>query len=167
MLYQIAEYDRDTQTYSIINYHSFPRLAKVLGVSLSTVKRFFNNCDTFNYLTIDKDNKQIRLLNNFRDTKGVSYVSLSNVELKYLINSKDELFIRYFLFLKVKCGIAKSKGIDTTAKQFLDTIGYSTNNNQSRSKISSYNSSLVSSGFLSISHFVDSNGHYRNLYKLL
>ena len=167
MLYQLAEYDKDTQTYSVINYYSFQRLADVLGVSLSTVKRFFNNYDTFNYLSIDKKNKQITLLNNFRGAKGISYVSLYKEELEYLINSKDELFIRYYLFLKVKCGIARSKGIDTTAKQFLDTIGYSTNNNQSRSKLSSYNSALVSSGFISISHFVDSNGHYRNLYKLL
>lgn len=167
MLYQLADYDKGSQTYSVINYYSFPRLAEVLGVSISTVKRFFNNADTQNYLTIDKKNKQITLLNNFRGAKGVRFVSLSNEELEYLINSKDELFIRYYLFLKANCGLARSKGIDTTARQFLEAIGYSTKNNQSCSKLSSYNSQLASSGFLSISHFVDANGYYRNLYKLL
>ena len=56
---------------------------------------------------------------------------------------------------------------DTTAKQFLDALGYSTKSGSFVSRISEYNSLLVSNGLLKIKKYRDENGHERNIYSVL
>ena len=163
-LYNIAEYDVSTNTYSIIRYKSISSLANLINISKSKLDRFFNSHILHNYMLLDKKNREIIILNNFRGTKNVSYVVLSSTELNYLISNKDNLFIRYYLYIKYYCGKSRSKSIDTTAKQFLESIGYCASSNNNISKLSAYNSTLVKDGFISIDRYIDEYGHRRNRY---
>ena len=164
-LYLLAKYDSDTKLYSIITYKSQETLAELLNISPSTLKRFLNSNGLQNYLTIDKKKREIKLLNNFIGVRGISYVTLSEREVNYLIDGKELLFIKYYLYLKYYCGKSRLKAIDTTAKQFLSAIGYS-DSGKTLSKLSSFNNTLVQDGFITIERFTDTNGYLRNRYRI-
>ena len=84
----------------------------------------------------------------------------------FLIQKNDNLLSKYYLYLVYYCGIAKNQQTDSTAKQILEKIGYS-NSGTNLTKLSSYNKTLSSTGFISIEKYKDSNGYWRNLYSIL
>lgn len=84
----------------------------------------------------------------------------------FLIQKDDNLLSKYYLYLVYYCGIAKNKKTDSTAKQILEKIGYSSSGNN-KTKLSSYNKILSSTGLIQIEKYKDSSGYWRNLYTIL
>ena len=138
-------------------------------ISQSTISRISNNAEYSKYFEWQKDNKKIVLFNDFRNTtnsKKIPFVCLDEDVVSFLIEQNDNLLATYYLYLKYHCGSSKDKQTDTTAKQFLDALGYSTKSGSFVSKISEYNSLLVSKGLLKIKKYRDENGHERNIYSM-
>lgn len=180
MLYGIAEYNKKTMTYNIITYNTKKELAAKINntynkdngeaLSYSTLVRVLNNAVYNDYFTV-QDNSII--LNNsfskYSKNSEIPFVILTNKEADFLIQNKDNLLARYYIYLKYYCGLAAKAGTiqNFTAKQFLSSIGMSVDNHNNLSKISSYNNLLSSSGFIEINKYRDKNGNERNSYKLL
>lgn len=120
------------------------------------------------YFTFDRSEKRITLNNDFRRGKdGTRYfITLSDYEATFLISKDEALLTRYYLYLKFYCGRARSKDIDTTAKQILSALGYSAASGKNISLLSYYNSLLVSQGLISIQKYRDISGRERNIYTL-
>lgn len=187
LFYKIAEADKKQWIKNIVNYSSFKDLMnrmndvassiakernvmadKVQIISASTISRISTNTEYNEYFKWQKDEKRIILLNDFRKSNSskIPFVSLGENTVSFLIEQNDNLLAKYYLYLKYHCGSSKSKQTDTTAKQFLDALGYSTKSGSFVSKISEYNSLLVSNGLLKIKKYKDENGHERNIYSM-
>ena len=171
-----GEYNKNTKLYDTITFQSLDDLLKKVEtaagekvISKSTLSRALNNEEYKKYFSYDREKKIIALNNNFRSRPGEkekqSFIVLSAAELSFLIKSKDNLLIQYFLYLKYYCGFSKSKTTDTTAKQFLAACGYCETSNNYLSKIAGFNNLLSSFGFLTIKKTRDGNGRERNEYK--
>lgn len=163
-LYDLADYNTDTKTYSIITYKSLAELARLCSVSDKTLRRHLVDTEYSSFLQWDKQNKRIILLNNFSkmDYK-IPFITVSPEEVRLLLTQKDNLLCKYLIYLKYYCGYSASKCIDTTCKQFLSAIGYSSNSSYP-SKISGYNALLVQEGILRITKKHDERGYLRNVY---
>lgn len=187
LFYKIAEADKKQWIKNIVNYSSFKDLMnrmndvassiakernvmadKVQIISASTISRISTNTEYNEYFKWQKDEKRIILLNDFRKSNSskIPFVSLGENAVSFLIEQNDNLLAKYYLYLKYHCGSSKSKQTDTTAKQFLDALGYSTKSGSFVSKISEYNSLLVSNGLLKIKKYKDENGRERNIYSM-
>lgn len=187
LLYKLAEANKKQWIRSIVNYSSFKDLMnrmndvassivkkqgttadKIQVISASTISRILNNTEYKEYFKWQKDEKRIILLNDFRKSNSskIPFVSLDENAVSFLIEQNDNLLAKYYLYLKYYCGSSKNKQTDTTAKQFLDALGYSTKSGSFVSKISEYNSLLVSNGLLKIKKYKDENGHERNIYSM-
>ena len=149
-LYKIAEYNKETKTYNKIAMRTLGELAEKINnafgtsvISKSTLSRVLNDERYKNFLSYDRERKEIILQNDFRSKPG----------------EKKKQSLRYF------CGISKSKKTDSTAKQFLAACGYSATSGNYISRISEYNSLLSSSGFLTIQK-IREQGKERNIYSL-
>ena len=189
LFYRMAVVDKNLWIKNTVNYRSLKDLAKRMNelsnsirkeshntaqevqiISQSTISRILNNAEYSKYFEWQKDNKKIVLFNDFRNTtnsKKIPFVCLDEDVVSFLIEQNDNLLATYYLYLKYHCGSSKDKQTDTTAKQFLDALGYSTKSGSFVSKISEYNSLLVSKGLLKIKKYRDENGHERNIYSVL
>ena len=189
LFYRMAVVDKNLWIKNTVNYRSLKDLAKRMNelsnsirkeshntaqevqiISQSTISRISNNSEYSKYFEWQKDNKKIVLFNDFRNTtnsKKIPFVCLDEDVVSFLIEQNDNLLATYYLYLKYHCGSSKDKQTDTTAKQFLDALGYSTKSGSFVSKISEYNSLLVSKGLLKIKKYRDENGHERNIYSVL
>jgi hypothetical protein len=166
-LYSIAEFDTNTKRYNIIKYKSKKQLAEMLDIAPKTLSNIINNKDYNLFFYFDDKNKQIQINNNFtKDFTKKPFVILYDEELKILLKEKDNLLLKYFIYLKYFCGYTESKGIiqDFTIKQFLEFCGYSINSNNYISRISSYNSFLCEKKLIKIKKKTDELGHTRNIY---
>jgi hypothetical protein len=161
--YDLAEYNEESKVFDTIHYPSVRVLAESLNVSQPTVKRIFDNPAYNDFLEIDKQTKTIKIHNIF--TKGCKdqFVRLTADEVKLIREVKDNLFTKYLIYLKYYCGYTNNN-TDFTAQQFLSACGYSTKSNNTLSKISEYNTLLVSKGYITIKKFRDELGHTRNIY---
>ena len=189
LFYRMAVVDKNLWIKNTVNYRSLKDLAKRMNelyncirkeshntaqevqiISQSTISRISNNAEYSKYFEWQKDNKKIVLFNDFRNTtnsKKIPFVCLDEDVVSFLIEQNDNLLATYYLYLKYHCGSSKDKQTDTTAKQFLDALGYSTKSGSFVSRISEYNSLLVSKGLLKIKKYRDENGHERNIYSVL
>lgn len=189
LFYRMAVVDKNLWIKNTVNYRSLKDLAKRMNelsnsirkeshntaqevqiISQSTISRISNNAEYSKYFEWQKDNKKIVLFNDFRNTtnsKKIPFVCLDEDVVSFLIEQNDNLLATYYLYLKYHCGSSKDKQTDTTAKQFLDALGYSTKSGSFVSKISEYNSLLVSKRLLKIKKYRDENGHERNIYSVL
>ena len=189
LFYRMAVVDKNLWIKNTVNYRSLKDLAKRMNelsncirkerndttqevqiISQSTISRISNNSEYSKYFEWQKDNKKIVLFNDFRNTtnsKKIPFVCLDEDVVSFLIEQNDNLLATYYLYLKYHCGSSKDKQTDTTAKQFLDALGYSTKSGSFVSRISEYNSLLVSKGLLKIKKYRDENGHERNIYSVL
>lgn len=176
-LYKVAEYDKGTRLYNKINFHSLEELTRRINeaagesvISKATLSRLLNNEEYKGYFTYDKGQKEIVLNNNFRSKPGAkekqAFIVLSAAEFDFLTNSKDNLLIQYFFYLRYYCGLSRSGRTDSTAKQFLAACGYSISSGNYLSKIAGYNSLLSAFGFLTIKKTRDENGRERNEYRM-
>lgn len=167
-LYDLADYNPATKAYDTINYTSIPKLAALLPYSNSTLNRILANDEYKDFLTIDKDKRVITLNSSvIKGSNNNCFVRLTNIEIAYLRQAKDNLLCKYYIYLKYYCYIAEKAGTkqDFTAKQFLSAIGYSTNSQSQLDKISSYNTKLKEQGLITITTYRDELGHTRNIYK--
>lgn len=176
MLYGIAEYNVSRRSYDTINYSSIKQLSnRIIDVykdkafSYSTLRRILQDANYSNYFTVY--NNTIILQNNVIDRQAKQvypFIIISNREAEYLIDKGDALLAKYYCYLHFFCGLAASKQQeqDFTIKQFLSTVGLSTNNNSYISKVSGYNTMLVKDGFIKITKTRDALSHIRNTYLL-
>ena len=167
-LYDLADYNPATKAYDTINYTSIPKLAALLPYSNSTLNRILVNDEYKDFLTIDKDKRVITLNSSvIKGSNNNCFVRLTNKEIAYLRQAKDNLLCKYYIYLKYYCFLAKKAGTkqDFTAKQFLSAIGYSTNSQSQLDKISSYNTKLKEQGLITIITYRDELGYTRNIYK--
>ena len=163
-LYDLADYNTDTKTYSIINYKSLAELARLCSVSDKTLRRHLVDTEYSPFLQWDKQNKRVILLNDFSKTGyKTPFLTVSPEEVRLLLTQKDNLLCKYLIYLKYFCGYSASKCIDTTWKQFLSAIGYSSNSSYP-SKISGYNALLEREGIIRITKKHDERGFLRNVY---
>lgn len=171
-LYSLAEYNPSTNLFDTVSYKSVRALQKLIeerfgkgSVSSSTLSRLLNDDRYRNYIKVDQKRKEIALQTA---TKGMPcFVMLTKREVEFLLDKKDNLLVKYYLYLKHFCGRGAVGAQDFTLKQFLKYCGYSDKSNSYISKISSYNTLLVENGFISIEQYTDEKGHTRNCYHLL
>ena len=161
--YDLAEYNNETKCFDTIHYTSVRELAERLKVSQSTVNRLFANAEYNEFMKIDRDRKTITLYNNFGKGIKDTFVTLTAEEAQLIKEMNDNLFSKYLIYLKYYCGYTNNN-TDFTAQQFLSACGYSTKSNNTLSKISEYNTLLVSKGYITIKKFRDELGHTRNIY---
>ena len=163
-LYDLADYDTETKTYSIITYKSLAELARLCSVSDKTLRRHLADTEYSPFLQWDKQNKRVILLNDFsQNGYKTPFLTVSPVEVRVLLSENDNLLCKYLIYLKYFCGYSASKCIDTTCKQFLSAIGYSSNSSYP-SKISGYNTLLEQKGILKIERKHDERGYLRTVY---
>lgn len=176
MLYGLAENDRFLKRNSFISFTSLKDLSNRIDdkygkytFSYSTLRRILKNPDYSFYFTVH--NNFIELHNYVIDTETnrvIPFITISSADADYLIKKEDALLANYFCYLKFYCGLAESRHLkqDFTIKQYLSTTGLSTHNNTYISKIASYNQLLVKDGYLNITKYRDSLGHWRNIYSM-
>ena len=163
-LYDLADYDTDTKTYSIITYKSLAELARLCSVSDKTLRRHLVDTEYSPFLRWEKQNKRVILLNDFSKTGNKTpFLTVSPEEVRILYAENDNLLCKYLIYLKYYCGYSATKRIDTTCNQFLSAIGYSSNSSYP-SKISGYNALLEQKGILKIERKHDERGYLRNIY---
>lgn len=172
-LQSIAEYDTKTKTYSIVQYRSMKQLAEYLKVSYSTVSRILSlngdYIDYSNFLSVDKKNKTITLLNDFAGRTHIRYVAIPIQVFQILRKQDDDFLIKYYLYLKYYYSYAKSRGksgIDNTAQQFLEEYGYSVKSGSHLSRVSYCNAYFVKNGVLSIDKSYTDTLYLRNWYRI-
>ena len=85
----------------------------------------------------------------------------------FLIQKNDNLLSKYYLYLVYYCGIAKNQQTDSTAKQILEKIGYSSKSGTNLTKVANYNQTLTAMGLIKIEKYKDNCGYWRNLYSIL
>ena len=168
--YNIAEYNQLTNRYDIIHYSSLRQLTERLNsgfdkqrISLSTVKRILSNQLYIYYIKNNYESKIIMINSDVHSMQKQSFVRLTDIEASFLMHHNDELLCKYFIYQKYYCGYNKSKCHNSTIKQMLAAMGYSTNNNDYISRISNYNTLLSSSGLMNIQQYKE-DGKLRNIY---
>ena len=168
--YNIAEYNSLTNRYDTIHYSSLRQLTERLNssfdsqrISLSTVKRILSNDLYIYYIKNNKESKIITINNDVYSMQKKSFVKLTQIEASFLMQQKDDFLCKYFLYQKYYCGYSKSKCHNSTIKQMLAAMGYSANNKDYISRISSYNTLLSSFGLLNIQQYKE-DGKLRNIY---
>lgn len=173
-LYKIAKSNNTTKLKDTIQYKSLRELQEQLmqanyKISTAKIDRILKHKiqDYKEYFIYNKEQKTIKLLNDFRNiyTKSKrAFITLSAEQVEFLINSKNNLLCKYYLYIKYYCGKSKTKTTDFTIKQFLSAVGYSTDSNNNISKISELNGILQKNNMIEIQKYKDTNGHERNLY---
>lgn len=150
-------------------------------VSSTTLSRMVKSGDYDMFFGFDEvgTDKLIVLFNDFsglahlaatsgssEKVKRQSFVALSSAMIDLLLETKDNFLAQYLIYLVHYCRIAKNKGTDFTAKQFLSATGYSIVSNNNLSKVSECNKILVDRGIINIKKWKDGKGHERNTYTL-
>lgn len=171
-LYDLAEFNPDKKVFNTVRYSSQSNLALQLGISLSQLKRIISNNAYSSYFQVDTKEKTITLYNDFRNSNSQKenkpFVSLSADEIRVLRENEknNELLPKYYVYLKYYCGFnVKSHSTDSTAKQILSAIGYSTNSSY-QALLSSYNQILTKNKLIRITQYRDEKKQIRNRYAI-
>lgn len=169
MLYELCQYNATTNQFDTISYSSIKSIVNqcnsIFGdysISSSTIVRMLSDSKYSNYLLHNKKDKTIVINNNVNNFN--KFVVLNTNEFNLIMQYKDNLFIKYLLYHKYYCGYSRAKKHDSTAKQILAAIGYSTSSNSYLSKFSEYNKILSDNKMLSINKYRDQQGNERNVY---
>lgn len=183
LLNKIAELDKSSRLYNTVRFSSLDELTKRLNekyneinpenkknvISKTTLTRVLNNEQNKSYFSYDKEKKLITLHNDFKNkttNKKAKFITLTDREIDFLLIQKNELLIRYYLFIKYNCGFSGRNKADFTATQFLEATNYCSSSGSNKNKLSSFNGLLVSNKFISIQKF-RYNGKERNAYSIL
>ena len=176
MLYGIAEYDKTKRRYERITFSSKKELAATIksiygdcAFSYATLNRILNNPIYRKYFTIDTNS--LILNNNYTNSTKAElspFIVVNSEVANFLIRQGDKLLASYYCYLKYYCGLASKAGSkqDSTAKQFLLSVGLSADNHNTLTKISSYHTLRTKEGLLTIKKYRDQNGHERNVYSI-
>ena len=166
-LYDLADYNTETNCFDTVRYRSLYELAQLLGTTEKTLSRHLKKDDYNQFFTIDKKKREIKLIVDFKKTGyKVPFITLNPVEVRYLREKNEALLYRYFIYLKYFCGYSAKKSINSTEKQILSAIGYS-NNSSYVQKLSAYNNDLSCKGLIKIKKYRDEKGNLRNIYSFL
>lgn len=172
-LFLIAEKNQKERLNNIITYNTLQDLSnkiKMCGfdISPSSISRILNSEEYTPYFNKREQENTIKLNNNFK--KGTAnnskFVVLTDREILFLLEQNNNLLNKYFLYLKYYCGFSKDKKTDSTAKQILDTIGYSSKSGKNKDNLCRYNSLLLDRGFVNIQKIRDNKGYIRNIYSM-
>lgn len=164
-LYQNAVYNRETKCYDTIVYNTNNKLAEMLDLSESTIKRMLKDSRYNYFFTVNRKDKTI-ILNNDVRANGLPFVCLDKYEVFFLCDRGENLLCKYLLYIKYYCGYSKNGETDFTAGQMLTACGYSANSGYI-SKLSEYNRLLKDMKYIAIKKKRDNNGHLRNIYSYL
>ena len=162
-LYKIAKCYNDTLIRNTIQYKTIKELAEKADIKYTTLTKMLKDKQYKDYFIV-KD-KQIILNNNFKEKKNVSFITLNEEQVDYLIQMNDNLLAKYFIYHKYYCGFSKDNKHNSTAKQILETMGYSSKSNNYISKISEYNKLLCDNGMICIQNYIE-DGKYRIIYSI-
>lgn len=172
-LYDLAEFNPNKKVFDTVRYSSQSNLALQLGISLSQLKRIISNNAYSSYFQVDTKEKTITLYNDFRisnsQKENKPFVSLSAEEIRVLRENEknNELLPKYYVYLKYYCGFdVKSHSTDSTAKQILSAIGYSTKSSY-QALLSSYNQILTKNKLIRITQYRDEKKQIRNRYAII
>ena len=172
-LYDLAEFNPNKKVFDTVRFSSQSNLALQLGISLSQLKRIISNNAYSSYFQVDTKEKTITLYNDFRNSNSQKeikpFVSLSADEIRVLRENEknNELLPKYYVYLKYYCGFnVKSHSTDSTAKQILSAIGYSTNSSY-QALLSSYNQILTKNKLIRITQYRDEKKQIRNRYAII
>lgn len=167
-LYDIAEYNIADNCYNTIHYNTKKSLAEFINVSNKTLTKILSDKEYNSFLIHNNTDKVIILNNNFNKSQGKNkpFVMLKNYEVNILKQYGDNMFYKYYIYMKYFCGINNNKQ-DFTAKQFLEYCGYSSNSNNYISRIAEYNKILTDNNLIKINKYRDELGHIRNIYSIL
>lgn len=175
-LYGLAEFNAQNRLFNTINYKSVQSLTDLINtsfprdkpISKSTVNSMLNDNKYNNYFTVNKTEKTIILNNNFKNENQQSekkkYIVITEYIYNFLILNNDNFLCCYLFYLIYYCGFSRDKRTNSTAKQILENIGYSTKSNTNISKCCYFNTLLVDNGILEITKYRDKNGNERNIY---
>lgn len=168
-IYDLATFNSDTKLFDTIVYSSTNNFAKLLNVSKSTIDRIFSNTDYSYFFNRDADKKVIKIKNNFQQKERKEFIVITDKEAQYLRKYNDELFCKYYIYLKHYSRISKHSNnkLCFTYKQFLADIGYCSTSNSNYSKLTDYNKRLAADGILSYKYWKDNEGHTRIEYKFI
>lgn len=182
LLHKIAQVDKKTRLYNTIEYSSLEALAasmneayeeatksKEAAVSKATLSRFLKEYGNSLYFKHDRQKKHIVLLNDMKNAttkKKEKFIVLTDKEINFLLLEKQQLLIRYYLFIKYNCGYSGKNYTDFTASQFLEASNYSSTSGKNKALLSSYNALLTSNGLIRISKF-RLDGKERNGYTII
>lgn len=101
-IYQQAEYNTESGCFDIIHYESIRKLSISTGISPATLNRIFSNAEYSIFWNIDKQKKNIQLLNNFKNNTGNNFRPFVVLTLKEIEKLKDAepLMLKYYLYIK-------------------------------------------------------------------
>ena len=167
----LAEYDTVNKSYSIIKYHSIDQLSRLLGKSTATINRILSYKDNYRdyekFIQVDKESKTITLLNSFAKTVHVRYVSIQENVFNYLLKENDNFLIKYYLYMKYNYYLSNGKGIDNTAKQFLEACGYCATSGKYISKVSDCGMRLQLNSIMVYRKYFDEQARERHIYTVI
>lgn len=172
IFYSIAKYNKQTKRFDTINYSTQKELLDLineriavygLSISASTLSRILKDSKYKSFFSVDTKEKKITLNN---DIQNKAFVKLSQKEVDLILETDEELFSKYLMYLKYYASISSSKKTDPTAKQFLAATGYSVKSSYD-SKLSEYNRKLTDREIVKIDKSRDNNGHERNSYTFI
>lgn len=170
-LYKIAKSNKADKLKNIIQYKSVKELSQMLADvgcyrSTATINRILKDrIQQYNdYLIYNKNDRVIILRNDFRQIQNNrnKFITIQRNNIDVLLQYDNNLLCKYYFYIVYYCG--KSKTTDFTAKQFLQSSGYTTNSNNYISKLSEFNGILLAHNMIKIQKYKDTNGHERNLY---
>ena len=166
-LMEVAEFRTITQAFDYIKYTSIYNLSQQTGIAEKTLTRMLSSAEYTEYFTVNKKEKTIIFDNDFRNSK-TPFVKLTRDEIQTLRKYDDNFLIRYYIYIKYYCGMAKYNNTqqDFTAKQFLLSQGMSDKSNNNISKISKFNNILTEEKLIKIVKYRDGRGHTRNTYSI-
>lgn len=170
-LYKIAKSNKADKLKNIIQYKSVKELSQMLADvgcyrSTATINRILKDRIQYynDYLIYNKTDRVIILRNDFRQIQNNrnKFITIQRKNIDILLQYDNNLLCKYYFYIVYYCG--KSKTTDFTAKQFLQSSGYTTNSNNYISKLSEFNGILLAHNMIKIQKYKDTNGHERNLY---
>ena len=161
-LYKIAKSYNNSMVKNTIKYNTLKEIAEKAQINYITLTKILNNIEYKDYIL--KEEKQIVLNNNFKGKKDIQFVILTEKEVDYLIDNNDNLLAKYFIYHKYYCGFnVKTNRHNSTLKQIIETMGYSSKANNYISQLSKYNKQLEADGMIYIDRYIE-NGKNRAFY---
>lgn len=163
-IYKKAQCIDDDYIKNTIQFSSKKELAEKVDIKYNALLNILKNQEYKDYFTVS--NNQLVINNNFKaDNKERvnKFVVLTEKEADILIQYNNNLLAKYFIYHKYYCGFSKYKCHNSTAKQILDTMGYSNKSNNYISQLSRFNKILVDENMIQIQNYIE-NGKHRIFY---
>lgn len=148
LLYDIADYNINTNHYDNIKYTSLNDLALKTNINITTLRRILNNADYNYYFTHDKINKIIYL-----NTGTTPFIKLNREELNIIYNDKElqnKLALKIYIYIKCACGISETGTTDITSEQICNAIGYCANSGDTKNRIKYYRDILIKNQLITV-----------------